>query len=33
MKLQIDKAADALYLRLDDAKSIESEQVACQSQI
>ncbi|MEI8064143.1 MAG: DUF2283 domain-containing protein [Verrucomicrobiota bacterium] len=28
MKLRIDKAADALYLRLDDAKIIESEQVA-----
>jgi uncharacterized protein YuzE len=28
MKLRIDKDADALYLRLDDAKIIESEQVA-----
>jgi uncharacterized protein YuzE len=28
MKLRIDKEADALYLRLDDAKIIESEQVA-----
>ncbi len=28
MKLRIDKDADALYLRLDDAKIIESERVA-----
>jgi len=28
LKLRIDKDADALYLRLDDAKIIESEQVA-----
>lgn len=28
MKQRIDKAADALYLRRDDAKIIESEQVA-----
>jgi uncharacterized protein YuzE len=28
MKLRIDKEADALYLRLDKAKIIESEQVA-----
>ena len=28
MKLRIDKQSDALYLRLDDAKVIESEQVA-----
>jgi len=28
MKLRIDKEADALYLRLDKAKVIESEQVA-----
>jgi uncharacterized protein YuzE len=28
MKLRIDKDADALYLRLDDGKIIESEQVA-----
>jgi len=28
MKLRIDKATDALYLRLDTAKVIESEQVA-----
>jgi uncharacterized protein YuzE len=28
MKLRIDKESDALYLRLDNAKVIESEQVA-----
>ncbi len=28
MKLHVDKAADALYLRLDDSKIIESEEVA-----
>ncbi len=28
MKLRIDRGADALYLRLDDAKIVESEQVA-----
>jgi uncharacterized protein YuzE len=28
MKLRIDKVTDALYLRLDNAKVIESEQVA-----
>ena len=28
MKLHIDKAADALYLRLDDSKIIESEEVS-----
>ena len=28
MKLRIDKESDALYLRLDSAKVIESEQVA-----
>jgi uncharacterized protein YuzE len=28
MRLRIDKETDALYLRLDDAKIIESEQVA-----
>jgi uncharacterized protein YuzE len=28
MKLRIDQEADALYLRLDDARIIESEQVA-----
>lgn len=28
MKLRIDHKADALYLRLDDSKIIESEQVA-----
>ncbi|MGO9245521.1 MAG: DUF2283 domain-containing protein [Verrucomicrobiia bacterium] len=28
MKLRIDRAADALYLRFDDSKVIESERVA-----
>ena len=28
MKLHIDKKADALYLRLDDSKIIESEEVS-----
>ena len=28
MKLHVDKQADALYLRLDDSKIIESEEVA-----
>lgn len=28
MKLRIDKEADALYLRLDNAKVVESEQIA-----
>ena len=28
MKLHVDKEADALYLRLDDSKIIESEEVA-----
>lgn len=28
MKLHIDKEADALYLRLDDSKIIESEEVS-----
>jgi len=28
MKLHVDKEADALYLRLDDAKIIESEEIA-----
>ena len=28
MKLQIDQKADALYLRLDDSKIIESEEVS-----
>ena len=28
MKLHVDKAADALYLRLDDSKIIESEEVS-----
>jgi uncharacterized protein YuzE len=28
MKVRIDREADALYLRLDDSKIIESEQVA-----
>lgn len=28
MKLQVDRETDALYLRLDDSKVIESEQVA-----
>ena len=28
MKLHVDKEADALYLRLDESKIIESEQVA-----
>jgi uncharacterized protein YuzE len=28
MKLRVDKEADALYLRLDDSKIIESEEVA-----
>lgn len=28
MKLHVDKAADALYLRLDDSKIIESSEVA-----
>ncbi len=28
MKLRIDRKADALYLRLDDSKIIESEEVA-----
>ena len=28
MKLQIDKEADALYLRLDDSRIIESEEVS-----
>jgi len=28
MRLHVDKEADALYLRLDDSKIIESEQVA-----
>ncbi len=28
MKLQIDRKADALYLRLDDSKIIESEEVS-----
>jgi uncharacterized protein YuzE len=28
MRLHVDKEADALYLRLDDAKIIESEEVA-----
>ena len=28
MKLHIDKEADALYLRLDDSKNIESEEVS-----
>ena len=28
MKLHIDKEADALYLRLDDSKIVESEQVS-----
>jgi uncharacterized protein YuzE len=28
MRLHVDKAADALYLRLDDSKIIESEEVA-----
>ena len=28
MKLQVDMQADALYLRLDDSKIIESEEVA-----
>jgi uncharacterized protein YuzE len=28
MKLQVDRKADALYLRLDDSKIIESEEVS-----
>jgi uncharacterized protein YuzE len=28
MRLHVDKAADALYLRLDDSKIIESEEVS-----
>jgi uncharacterized protein YuzE len=28
MRLQVDKEADALYLRLDDSKIIESEEVS-----
>ena len=28
MKLQIDRKADALYLRLDDSKIVESEEVS-----
>ena len=28
MKLHVDKEADALYLRLDDSKIVESEEVA-----
>jgi len=28
MRLHVDKEADALYLRLDDSKIIESEEVA-----
>ncbi|MFN2508364.1 MAG: DUF2283 domain-containing protein, partial [Chthoniobacterales bacterium] len=28
MKLQVDREADALYLRLDDSKIIESDEVA-----
>ena len=28
MKLSVDKAADALYLRLDDSKIVESEEVS-----
>jgi uncharacterized protein YuzE len=28
MRLHLDKAADALYLRLDDSKIIESEEIA-----
>jgi uncharacterized protein YuzE len=28
MRLHVDKAADALYLRLDDSKIVESEEVA-----
>jgi uncharacterized protein YuzE len=28
MRLHVDKAADALYLRLDDSKIIESEEIA-----
>ncbi len=28
MRLHVDKGADALYLRLDDSKIIESEEVA-----
>jgi uncharacterized protein YuzE len=28
MKLQVDKLADALYLRLDDSRIIESEEVS-----
>ena len=28
MKLQVDKEADALFLRLDDSKIVESEEVA-----
>lgn len=28
MKLRVDKAADALYLRLDDSKIVESQEVS-----